>query len=117
MEVGDIGQLPEKGPEEVVFRRNRKDGWKVTSEKTAAWVSRSSDREVIAFAPMCTHLGCAYPLGREEASTSCVPCHTSASGSRASVEGPAPRPLDRYEVRIEGAKLLLGPWCEARTAG
>jgi menaquinol-cytochrome c reductase iron-sulfur subunit len=24
-------------------------------------------------------------------------------------EGPAPRPLDRYQTKIEGTKLLLGP--------
>jgi menaquinol-cytochrome c reductase iron-sulfur subunit len=109
VEVGDIGELPLKAPEEIVFRRNRKDGWKMTSEKTTAWVAKLSDREVVAFAPMCTHLGCAYHWEEQKQHFLC-PCHTSAFGLDGRViEGPAPRPLDRYMVKIEGTKLKLGP--------
>jgi len=109
VEIGDIGQLPAKGPEEVVFRHNRKDGWKVTSEKTTAWVIKISDKEVVAFAPMCTHLGCAYHWDEQKQYFLC-PCHTSAFGLDGRVlAGPAPRPLDRYLVRIEGTKVKLGP--------
>ena len=56
-------QLRVREPEEVVFRRKRVDGWKVVSEKTSTWLVRLSDKEVVAYTPQCTHLGCAYPLG------------------------------------------------------
>ena len=59
-DVGDIGSLPLGTPQEVVFRRNRVDGWRVVSEKNTAWVIRKNDKELIALAPQCTHLGCAY---------------------------------------------------------
>jgi menaquinol-cytochrome c reductase iron-sulfur subunit len=108
IEAGDITRLPMNTPEEVVFRRTRVDGWKVTSEKDTAWVIRKSANEVVAFTPQCTHLGCAYQWVERTKEFLC-PCHTSTFGVDGSVlTGPAPRPLDRYEVKLEGTRLLLG---------
>lgn len=108
VEVADVKTLETGVPEEVVFRRNRVDGWKVSSEKTSAWVVKKSDSEVVAFAPQCTHLGCAYRW-EERKKTFLCPCHTSNfSIDGAVIDGPAPRPLDRYQARVEGGKLLLG---------
>jgi hypothetical protein len=33
VDAADISKLPANSPEEVVFRRNRVDGWKISSEK------------------------------------------------------------------------------------
>ncbi len=108
VEVTDLSRLSSDRPEEIVFRRNRKDGWKVLSEKTSAWVSRKADGQVIAFAPSCTHLGCAFHYDEKRRNYLC-PCHTSTFDLEGKpLEGPAPRPLDRYQTRIEGGKLLLG---------
>lgn len=109
VEAGDLANLPAKTPEEVVFRKTRVDGWKVTSEKATAWVIKMSDKEVIALAPQCTHLGCAYHWVEQKQEFLC-PCHTSTFSLDGRVlTGPAPRPLDRYEVKLSGGKLLLGP--------
>jgi menaquinol-cytochrome c reductase iron-sulfur subunit len=108
VEAADLTQLKDKEPEEVVFRRNRVDGWKVTSEKSSAWLVKMSDKEVIAFAPQCTHLGCAYHWDERRKDFIC-PCHTSAFSIDGQVlGGPAPRPLDRYAVKLNGSKILLG---------
>lgn len=108
VEAGDIGSLQPNVPEEFVFRRNRLDGWKVTSEKTTAWVIKQKDAQVVAFTPQCTHLGCAYSYDEKNKEFLC-PCHTSTFGLDGTVlTGPAPRALDRYETRIAGTKLLLG---------
>jgi len=32
-----------------VFRKNRVDGWKVTSEKSTAWVVKIAENQVVAF--------------------------------------------------------------------
>ncbi len=109
IEAGDLGRLETGNPEEVVFRRNRVDGWKVSSEKATAWVVKLSESEVIAFAPQCTHLGCAYHWDEGRRNFLC-PCHSSAFSLDGRVlSGPAPRPLDRHQVRIQGGKLMLGP--------
>ena len=108
VEVVDLAKLPDGRPEEIVFRRNRKDGWKILSEKTSAWVSKKNDGQVIAFAPSCTHLGCAFHYDEKTRNYLC-PCHTSTFDLDGKpLDGPAPRPLDRYQTRVEGGKLLLG---------
>lgn len=107
-EVGDIASLEPNKPEEMSFQRQRKDGWKLVTEKTTAWVTRLSDDKVVAFTAMCTHLGCAYHWD-EKAKNFLCPCHTSVFGLDGSVmTGPAPRALDRYLIKIEGAKLFVG---------
>ena len=106
--AADLAKLKVKEPEEVVFRRTRIDGWKVTSEKASTWLVRMSESEVVAFAPQCTHLGCAYHWEDKRNDFVC-PCHTSAFSIEGKVlTGPAPRALDRYHVKIEDGKVLIG---------
>ena len=59
-------------------------------------------------APQCTHLGCAYHWDDRKTEFIC-PCHNSLFSIDGKVTGgPASRPLDRYETKIEGKKLLIG---------
>ena len=116
IEAGDIAHLQPNVPEEVVFRRTRVDGWKVTSEKTTAWVVKLGGRDVVAYAPQCTHLGCAYHWDERNRNFLC-PCHTSTFSLDGTVlTGPAPRPLDRYQVKVDGSKLSIGPLAPPRNA-
>jgi menaquinol-cytochrome c reductase iron-sulfur subunit len=107
VEIADLAKVKPGTPEEVVFRRTRVDGWRMLSEKATAWVVKLSDQEVVAFAPQCTHLGCAYSWDESKKTFAC-PCHTSAFSIDGKVlGGPAPRPLDRYVTEIRGTKLLV----------
>jgi len=109
VDAAELSKLPANTPEEVAFRRNRVDGWKITSEKATAWVVKTSSNRVVAFAPQCTHLGCAYHWDERNHHFLC-PCHTSTFGIDGNVlSGPAPRPLDRYAVRVKGDRLEIGP--------
>ena len=106
--VAELAQLPSDKPQEVVFRRTRIDGWRVVNEKTTAWLVKKDDHSAVAFAPQCTHLGCAYHWDEKEKNFLC-PCHTSAFSLDGKVlTGPAPRPLDRYVTRIDNGKVLIG---------
>ena len=108
VEAADVASLPEGVPEEVLFPRSRVDGWKVTVEKTRAWLVRKADGRVVAFAPQCTHLGCAYHWDARAGDFLC-PCHSSRFSIDGNVlGGPAPRPLDQYAVKIENGKVTLG---------
>ena len=112
-DAGDIAAISPNQPLEVAFRRNRVDGWKVVSEKLTAWLVKSSDGKVTAFGPQCTHLGCAYHWD-ERGSRFVCPCHNSFfSVDGKVITGPAPRPLDRYQVRVDGGKLLIGEIAKA----
>jgi menaquinol-cytochrome c reductase iron-sulfur subunit len=109
VEVGDVSKLAVNAPVEMAFRRNRIDGWKIISEKSTAWVVKQEDRSIVAFGPQCTHLGCAYHWEDGKNEFLC-PCHTSLfSVDGKVVSGPAPRPLDRYQTRMQGNNLWLGP--------
>jgi len=108
IDVGDITYLTPNQPVEMAFRRNRVDGWKVVSEKLTAWVVKSPKGGVSAFGPQCTHLGCAHHWDEAKAQFVC-PCHNSLFSIDGQVAfGPAPRPLDRYEIKLDGSRLLLG---------
>ena len=109
VEAGDISQLPPGAPEEMTFRRVHTDGWKIYSEKGTAWVVKTAEGKVMAFSPACTHLGCAYHWDAGKSEFHC-PCHESRFSMDGTVlSGPAPRPLDRFEVKVENAHLWLGP--------
>lgn len=108
-EAGELDELTPNQPQELRFRRNRLDGWKVSSEKSSAWVIKTSGSNVVAFSPWCTHLGCAYHWDEEKRVFNC-PCHGSVFAPDGRVlGGPATRPLDRYDVKMEDGKLWLGP--------
>ena len=90
-DAGDISVLPLNQPRELAFQSKRVD-----------------EREVVAFSPRCTHLGCGYHWKAGHDKFVC-PCHTSGFSITGEVlEGPAPRPLDRLETRTEGNRLWLG---------
>jgi menaquinol-cytochrome c reductase iron-sulfur subunit len=109
VDAADLTRFSVNSPEEVVFRRNRVDGWKISSEKATAWVVKTTGNHVTAFAPQCTHLGCAYHWDERNHHFLC-PCHASTfSIDGAVLSGPAPRPLDRYITKIEGNRLEIGP--------
>jgi len=106
-DAGDLGALPLNEPTELVFHKKRADGWKTTVEKTTAWAVKNEDG-LTAFAPQCTHLGCGYHWDKKNENFLC-PCHASTFSIEGAVlTGPAPRPLDRLETRVEGARLWLG---------
>ena len=108
VEVANLAQLQIGKPQEVTFERTRVDGWRELKEKVIAWVVRTDDKNVVAYSPQCTHLGCAYHWEEERDKFVC-PCHESVfTVDGKVVAGPASRPLDRYAVRVENSKLLIG---------
>jgi cytochrome b6-f complex iron-sulfur subunit len=69
-----------------------------------AWVIRNRDergRDIIyALSTTCTHLGCTPNWLEAEKKFKC-PCHGSGFKiSGVNFEGPAPRPLERYAIRL-----------------
>ncbi len=108
VDVADLTQLKLRVPEEVTYQRIRKNGWKLITEKSTAWVVKLSDNEVVAYSPSCTHLGCAYHFDSGKNEFVC-PCHTTNFAIDGKVlGGPAPRDLDRFPVKTQGDRLLIG---------
>jgi cytochrome b6-f complex iron-sulfur subunit len=64
------------------------------------WVVKNSERLFVIYA-RCTHLGCTPDWKASENKFKC-PCHGSGYDSEGvNFEGPAPRPMDRAEVKFD----------------
>ncbi len=107
-EIGEMGPLKIGKPEEVLYVRKRVDGWWKGAEKTSTWLVKTDEHTVIAFNPACTHLGCAYHWETDATQFVC-PCHASMFSIDGLVlGGPAKGPLDRYIVKVQDGKILIG---------
>ncbi|MGH9597711.1 MAG: ubiquinol-cytochrome c reductase iron-sulfur subunit, partial [Edaphobacter sp.] len=110
--VAELDQLPIGTPQEVLYKRRRVDGWRKVEETAGTWIVRTDEHNVIAYAPACTHLGCAYHWDASKKDFLC-PCHASEFSIDGKVlAGPAPRPLDRYCSKIEEGRILIGSQIE-----
>lgn len=108
-DAGSIAALPEDQPSELTIQRERQDSWKKSVEKMTVWAVKKSDSEVVVYSPHCTHLGCGYRWVQNDQHFLC-PCHDTAFSKDGDVlSGPAPRPLDRFQTKVEGDRLWLGP--------
>lgn len=113
-DAGDLSALKSDLPTKVTFERTYTDGWRISNQKSSAWIVRNTDDTFIAFSPLCTHLGCAYQWqakgGPSRHGAFVCPCHGSTFSKTGEViTGPANRPLDRYEIKRKGLQLWLGP--------
>jgi menaquinol-cytochrome c reductase iron-sulfur subunit len=104
--IADVNNLTEEVTQ-VQFTRLVRDGWLSRTEQGYVWVRKKNDGTCLVFEPHCTHLGCAYAWAPETKLFQC-PCHGGKfdkDGNR--VAGPPPRPLDRYEAKIENNTLKI----------
>jgi cytochrome b6-f complex iron-sulfur subunit len=70
------------------------------------WVVRNSERLFVVYA-RCTHLGCTPDWKASENKFKC-PCHGSGYDSEGvNFEGPAPRPMDRAEIKVDAEGQLV----------
>lgn len=70
------------------------------------WVVRNAERLFVIYA-RCTHLGCTPDWKPSENKFKC-PCHGSGYDSDGiNFEGPAPRPMDRAEVRLDPSGQII----------
>lgn len=92
--AGKVSQMPAAGAAPL---RN---------EPGRFYVIRNDDG-LMAFYWKCTHLGCTVPWAQAEGKFHC-PCHGSIFDRRGLVVGgPAPRPLDIMEIKIEGDNVIV----------
>jgi menaquinol-cytochrome c reductase iron-sulfur subunit len=81
--------------------------WAGQTARTAVWLRRDSQTAFTAFAVNCTHLACPVSW-QAQAEIFLCPCHGGvfyADGRVAA--GPPPRPLPRYDVRVQGDSVQV----------
>lgn len=109
--IGPVEKFKEGETVDVVFKDPYRLPWEGVTARRSAWLRRAADDTFICYAVDCTHLGC--PVRWEAgAELFLCPCHGGVYDKNGDVAGgPPPRPLHRYQVRInEGqVELKVGP--------
>ena len=107
--------VPPKVPEAATRRviAAKKDELKPGSYKTFPFgtepglLVRRRDGSYRAFSGVCTHLACTVQYKPEDGLIWCA-CHNGYYDIEGrNVSGPPPRPLDAYEVHVEGGDIVI----------
>ena len=105
--VGTINDFAVGETKLVTFEDPSPLPWAGVTARTSAWVRRENEAEFVAFAINCTHLGCPVRW-LPDANIFMCPCHGGVFYQDGRVAaGPPPRPLFRYETRVQGDQLEL----------
>ncbi|MEK6754414.1 MAG: ubiquinol-cytochrome c reductase iron-sulfur subunit [Chloroflexota bacterium] len=82
-------------------------GWIDTEEEILVYVLTSNGQDYIVMSNVCTHLACRVRWIPEKDSFFC-PCHNGVfAKDGAVVAGPPPRPLDRFESKVEDGVIFI----------
>ncbi len=114
VDLGRAGEFKAGAPSLVEFTQRRRDAWVTSERRSSAWVVTADGKNFTAFDPRCTHLGCPYRWD-SGASRFVCPCHTAVFDLDGKVvSGPPPRPLDQYQTKIAGNRLMILPKAEEK---
>lgn len=82
-------------------------GWINTEEEISVYVLTSNGQDYVVMSNVCTHLGCRVRWIPEKDSFFC-PCHNGVFAKDGTVvAGPPPRPLDRFESKVEDGVIFI----------
>jgi len=85
----------------------RQVGWTVNEEELAVYILTTNGSDFIAISNICTHLGCRVRWISDKGQFHC-PCHNAVFNKEGKVvSGPPPRPLDRFQVKVENDQLYI----------
>ena len=86
----------------------RQTGWIVDEEQLSVYILTENGRDFIGMSKICTHLGCRVRWFSDRQQFYC-PCHNGVYDKQGNVvSGPPPRPLDRYELKIDNEQIFMG---------
>jgi menaquinol-cytochrome c reductase iron-sulfur subunit len=105
--LGSIAKIELNDPTLFKTTVETQTGWINTQEEVSAYVVTENGNEFVAISNICTHLGCRVRWIAEQGSFFC-PCHNGVFAKDGTViSGPPPRPLDRYETKVEDGILYI----------
>lgn len=98
MPIGKLADIPVGIPSPFSFTSVQVNGWERTSTTHGGFVLRKSEdpKDLLILNSRCTHLGCTVNW-KQDANAYLCPCHDAKFSEEGQVlDGPPPRPLDRY---------------------
>ncbi len=105
--VGPLTNFTVGVPTLFNFNRSTINGWVQTVNSYGVFIVKHEDGSVSALSNKCTHLSCRVNWKPEENAYIC-PCHDAYFDINGGIiKGPQPRPLDKYETKIENDTLSI----------
>ena len=107
IQLGAISKVELGKPTLFKAKITRQTGWIVNEQELSVYVLTENGRDYIAMSNICTHLGCRIRWITDQDKFFC-PCHNGVFDKQGNVvSGPPPRPLDRYETKVENDQLFI----------
>ena len=104
--LGSLDTYPIDSPTLFNFTLTRVNGWERSSQSYGAFILRKPDQTIV-FSDVCSHLSCRVGWDPENQEYYC-PCHAAFFDKDGEVKsGPPPRPMDRYDIKLEGDQLFI----------
>jgi Rieske Fe-S protein len=86
---------------------SRRTGYLVEEQEISVFVTTSDGVEFTVLSNVCSHLGCRVRWVDDQDGFFC-PCHNAIFGPDGGVvQGPPPRPLDKFEFLVEEGQLYF----------
>lgn len=99
-------------PQRVDWSIEQVDGWYESEVNRSAWVYKNDNDEIVAFSPVCKHLGCvvSWEGSEDHPNEYFCPCHDGRYyKDGTNVPGTPPlAPLDVYDQEVRDGMLFLG---------
>jgi len=105
--LGAVAKIEPNTPTLFKTRISRQTGYIVTEEELSVYALTENGSDFIVMSNICTHLGCRIRWVSAQSQYFC-PCHNGVFDKNGNVlAGPPPRPLDRFEVKLEDGQLFI----------
>jgi Rieske Fe-S protein len=107
IQLGAVSKVELGTPTLFKVSISRQTGWIVNQEELSVYVLTDNGRDFIAMSNVCTHLGCRIRWIADQNQYFC-PCHNGVYDKQGDVvSGPPPRPLDKYQTKVENDQLFI----------
>jgi Rieske Fe-S protein len=107
LQLGSTSKVELGTPTLLKATIERQTGWITNQEEFSVYVLTENGRDYVALSNICSHLGCRVRWIEDQEQFFC-PCHNGIFAKDGEVlEGPPPRPLDQFDVRVEDDQIQV----------
>jgi len=105
--VGSVSKVELNVPTLFKMTLETQTGWVSSEEEFSVYVLTENGQDYSVMSNVCTHLGCRVRWIPEQGEFFC-PCHNGVFAKDGSVvDGPPPRPLDKFEYKVEDGAIFV----------
>lgn len=107
IQLGSVSKVELNTPTLFKTTIETQTGWINAEEEFSAYVLTTNGQDFSVMSNICSHLGCRVRWIPDQDGFFC-PCHNGVFAKDGSVvSGPPPRPLDRFEAKVENGVLFV----------